>query len=139
MEIARAGAIRLLRQPARLLGLPDVDRHGHHLAAVVFLEPGDDDRGVEAAAVCQCDFLDGHAAFSRIALHTCSSAAMNSMNAFFGVTYGGRSRRTFSRAVTTTYPFASSSCAIDFAGRLNSTPHMKPAPRTSTIDGTRAC
>src|SRR3954453_2095494 len=39
MEVARAGAIRLLREPGRLFGLADIDGHGDDFAAVIFFEP----------------------------------------------------------------------------------------------------
>src|SRR2546423_12802644 len=181
MKIARAGAIRLVGESGRLFRLTDIDGHGDDIAAVVFLQPRNDDRGVESARIGECYFFDGllhrvsvlsgapaprrrfrlragegagaalsYAAFSLVsgapalagnsppaeagAPSTSSSALMNSVNAFFGVTYGGKRRITFVRAVPTTNPFASSSFCTGAAARSSSMPHMNPEPRTSTID-----
>jgi hypothetical protein len=49
MEVTRAGGVGLLLEAARFLGLPDVDGDRDDFAAVVFLQPGDDHRGVQAA------------------------------------------------------------------------------------------
>ena len=37
--------------------LADIAADGDHFAAIVFLEPGDDDRGVQTARVGECDFF----------------------------------------------------------------------------------
>src|SRR5207237_2680947 len=58
MEIARAGAIRLFGETGSLFGLADVDRDRDDVAAVVFLQPRDDDRGVESARICERHFFD---------------------------------------------------------------------------------
>src|SRR4051812_24043371 len=140
MEVARASAIRLLRESRGFFGLADVDSHGDDFAAVVFFEPRNDDGRVETAAVGEGHFFVGlHAAFSFVTASTCSSASMNSANAFFGVMYGGRRRMTLSRAVPQTNPFASSSATTGFAGPSSSMPHMNPSPRMSTIDALCDC
>ena len=86
IEIAGAGAIGLVGQPGSLLLLSDVDGNGNDFAAVRLLQIRNDDRSIEPAGIGQRDFLRLHAAFSFALASTCSSAAMNSRNAFFGVT-----------------------------------------------------
>ncbi len=54
---ARPSPERLLPDGDQLLGLAEVGRVGDDLGAVGLLEPGQDDRGVEAAGVRQDDLL----------------------------------------------------------------------------------
>src|SRR5664279_939088 len=57
-ELGSAGLLRLLFEARGLLGLADVYRHGHDRAAVILLEPGNDDGCVEPARVSERDLLD---------------------------------------------------------------------------------
>ncbi len=56
VDLARAGRQRLFLQALELLRLADVGRERDDLGFVVFLEPLQNDRGVQAARICQYDF-----------------------------------------------------------------------------------
>ena len=61
LDVAFGGARldRLLLKPLELAhALPDVGRDRNHLTAVMLLEPGDDDRGVQTAGIRQNDFIE---------------------------------------------------------------------------------
>src|ERR1039457_4477456 len=107
-ELGSAGLLRLLFEARGLLGLADVYRNGHDRAAVILLEPGNDDGCVETARVSERDFLDLrlHEIFSFGGSRRISSSALtNPDQAGRGTTYGGRRRSTFARDVPTTKPF----------------------------------
>ena len=58
-QLAGAGLERLLLQTLQLIGLTHVAGHGDDLGViVVLLQPGNDDRGIQAAGVGQYDLLD---------------------------------------------------------------------------------
>src|ERR1019366_10103390 len=135
-ELRGPGLPRLLLEAGRLLGLADVDRDRHDLAAVVLLEPRNDDRRVEPARVCERGLLDLrlHGTFSFGAPRRISSSAFtNPDRAGRGTTYGGRSRSTLVRDVPTTKPLSRSAFCTSTASRSSSTPYMSPRPRTSTM------
>ena len=59
VELGGAGLYRLFLQALQLVRLAHVAGDGDDLAVVVvLLQPGDDDRGVQAAGVGEYDFLD---------------------------------------------------------------------------------
>ena len=65
VDFLDAKELCLLARGLEFLALTDVGGEGHHLAAVVLLEPAHDHRGVEATGIGEDDFLDGrHAGVS---------------------------------------------------------------------------
>ena len=59
IELRCARLQRLFLKTLKLVCLTDVTRHRDNLAVVViFLQPGDDDRGIETARVGENDFFD---------------------------------------------------------------------------------
>ena len=59
IQLGGAGFQRLFLQTVQLGTLPDVAGNRDDLAVVVvFLQPGNDDGGVQTAGVCQNDFFD---------------------------------------------------------------------------------
>ena len=86
VEVARAGVERLLLQALGLLGLTDVDGDRDDLAAVVLLEPGDDDRRVETARVGEGDLADLRRAHAAPSFSVSSRAVRKAERAAFGMT-----------------------------------------------------
>ena len=56
VDLARAGGQRLLLQALELLRLADVGRERDDFGPIILLEPLQNDRGVQAARICQYDF-----------------------------------------------------------------------------------
>ena len=86
VEVARARGERLLLQARGLLGLADVDGDRHDLAAVVLLEPGDDDRRVEASRVGEGGLPDLRRAHAAPSFSVSSRAVTKAESAAFGMT-----------------------------------------------------
>ena len=57
IELRCAGLEGFFLKPVEFRALADVGGYGDDLAAVVFLEPGDDHRGVKPAGICQNNFF----------------------------------------------------------------------------------
>jgi hypothetical protein len=55
--LLRAGRIGFGHDCVQIVALAHVGDHGDHVHAVIFVEPGNDDGGVEASRVCQYNFL----------------------------------------------------------------------------------
>ena len=77
IELGRSGLYRLLLQALELVGLADVAGDGDDLAVIiVFLQPGDDDRGVQPAGICKHDFFDVRFIHNDASKHICVSLKM---------------------------------------------------------------
>jgi hypothetical protein len=50
-HLGRAGLMRLLNYTINVLALADIGDHGNHLAMIVFLEPRNDDGGVQSSGI----------------------------------------------------------------------------------------
>jgi len=58
VDFGGAGLDRLLFEAGQLIAaLADIAAHGDHVAAVIFLQPRDDDRGIQAARIGERYFL----------------------------------------------------------------------------------
>ncbi len=57
VDLGRAGLDGLFVEGRQLLSLAHVHRHSDDLAVVVFLQPGDDDRGIQTAGIGENNFF----------------------------------------------------------------------------------
>src|SRR5262249_36379214 len=132
-----AGGERLLAHRLEVVALAHVPAVGHDLgAAVVLLDPGDDDRRIESAGVGEDDLLHFHrfvVSFPAPVSSTASRAARSSRISPRRTTSGGSSRRTLSPAFVARIPRSRRPFSTGPASPLNSTPIMRPRPRTSAI------
>src|SRR6478736_6528075 len=58
-HFAGAGLLCLVGDGLHVVALPDVADHGDHVARIVFLQPGNDDRGIKTARIRE-DYLVCH-------------------------------------------------------------------------------
>ena len=92
IQLGSAGRLGLLFQTVQLGALAHITGNGDDLAVVVvFLQPGNDDGGVQTAGVCQNDFLDVflfHDDCSFIKIHFCSLMQASFLHPLSAVRFG---------------------------------------------------
>src|SRR5205823_13205848 len=56
-NVAGAGLVSLLDHRLNVISLADVAYHGDHIVRIIFLEPGNDDGGIETSGVREYNFF----------------------------------------------------------------------------------
>ena len=56
-NLTRSGFVGFLHDNFNVVALADVAHHCDHIVGIIFLQPGNDDGGIQASGVCEYDFL----------------------------------------------------------------------------------